>query len=87
MPNKVRYDENFGLNLDEVVAWKRIPTHAGPRILNEEDWDIELYISGNTILVERSSLSEEAFNSLLQHLLKEFPCNYPEDNALGKVFG
>ncbi|MEG5049836.1 MULTISPECIES: hypothetical protein [unclassified Microcoleus] len=84
MANKVGYNENFGLDLDKVVAWKRIPTH-GPGLLEEKDWDLELYFSGNTIHVEKSVLGEEAFNNLLQHLVKEFP--YPEDGLLGKAFG
>jgi hypothetical protein len=87
MSNKVQYDEDFGLDLDQVVAWKRIPTHLGPALLDRKDWDLELYISGNTILVGKSSLGEEAFNNLLQDLSKEFPPNSSKDGLFEKAFG
>ena len=84
MANKVGYNENFGLDLDQVVAWKRIPTRLGPALLEEKDWDLELYFSGNTLHVEKSVLGEEAFNNLLEHLVKIFP--FPEEGLLGKAF-
>ncbi|MEG3941753.1 hypothetical protein QT995_26900 [Microcoleus sp. S36b_A3] len=87
MSNKVQYDEDFGLDLNQVVAWKRIPTYLGPALRDRKDWDLELYLSGNTILVEKSSLGEEAFNNLLQDLSNEFPPNSSKDGLLEKAFG
>ena len=72
MPRKLQYDKSFGLDPNQIVAWKRIPTHQGLTSLPKEDWDLELYTSGNTIIVEKSALGEENFNKLLQLLVDEF---------------
>jgi hypothetical protein len=77
VPKKVQYANNFGLDLSQVVAWQRVPTSLGQAILAEEDWDVELYISGSTMRVAKSTLGAENFNNLLQSLIEEFSPRLP----------
>jgi|GEM_PF-2319762 len=72
MPKKVQYDKSFGLDISQVLAWRRLPIHPGSTTLTEEDRDLEVYISGSTIRIEKSTLSEEDFKNLLQSLVEEF---------------
>jgi hypothetical protein len=72
MPKKVQYNNSFGLDLTQVVGWKRIITHQNNPMFQSDDWGLELYTSGNTIIVEKSTLSEEDLNNLLKHLIEEF---------------
>lgn len=71
MPKKVQYNNGFGLDLTQVVGWKRITCQNNP-LFKSDDWGLELYTSGNTIIVEKSTLSEEDLNNLLKHLIEEF---------------
>jgi hypothetical protein len=74
---KVQYDNSFGLDLSQVVAWRRIPISPGSALLTEEDRDLEVYISGSTIRVEKSTLGAENFDNLLQSLVEQFSPRLP----------
>ena len=72
VPKKVQYDNSFGLDLSQVVAWKRISISSESAVLTEEDGDLEVYFSGSTMRVEKNTLGAENFKNLLESLVKEF---------------
>lgn len=41
MANKVRYDKNFGLDLDQVIGWKLVSTQL------TDKFNLEVYIPGD----------------------------------------
>jgi hypothetical protein len=57
--NKVRYNDIFGLDLEQVIAWRRVPTG------NINEWDLEVYIPGNKIVFKKN---DDGFDYLLRTL-------------------
>jgi hypothetical protein len=70
--NKVQYNDSFGLDLDAVVCWRLVPTYEEKTLLNKEKWNLEIYISGNMIIIQKDILGEENFNNLVKCLIKKF---------------
>jgi hypothetical protein len=95
MSKKIRCGHNFGIDLTQVLFWKRIPKYKREgELLGQveiEDGNLELYISGETIMIRKKVpneviniiqdeviLEEEDFGKLLEYLAEEFPCNLSE---------
>ncbi len=50
MANKIRYNANFGLDLDQVIGWKHVPIKgSNDRTLPKDKWHLEVYTHGNKI--------------------------------------
>jgi hypothetical protein len=54
MSDKIRCGNSIGIDLNQVLAWNRIPTYKKVDELFEiEEWDLKLYISGSTITIRK----------------------------------
>jgi hypothetical protein len=62
MSNKIRLGNLCGIDLDQILAWRRLPTTNGVQWLKAEDCNLMLYIPGSTILVMQKSTSGEVAN-------------------------
>jgi hypothetical protein len=98
MSEKIRCGNTIGIDLDQVLAWNRIPTYRGPNDLFEiEEWDLKLYISGSTITIRKNipgqgkltkgssediTLEEEDFNKFFQCLVEKFSHDISQDSNL-----
>jgi hypothetical protein len=71
MSNKVQYNGSFGLDFDQIIGWQHKPSlYSESRPSIEEH--LELYTTGNTVIVTRSNLGQEGFDNLLQYLRTQF---------------
>jgi hypothetical protein len=56
MSEKIRCSNIIGIDLNQVLAWNRIPTYKNE---NErfkiDEWDLKLYISGSTITIRKNT--------------------------------
>jgi len=77
MLNKVRYNDSYGLDLEQVLAWRRVPPQMGILQTDKEEWNLEVYMPGNTIITFQKS--DEGFSHLLEVLYKKFLFNLPVD--------
>lgn len=65
MANKLRFNENYGLDLDQVIGWKRVPTLKADALLPKDYWNLEVYIPGDKMTFVKG---EEGFDYLLKTL-------------------
>lgn len=71
MSNKVQYNGSFGLDFDQIIGWQHKPgLYSESRPCTEEH--LELYTTGNTIIITESKLGKESFDNLLQYLREQF---------------
>jgi hypothetical protein len=57
MSEKIRCGNTIGIDLNQVLAWNRIPTYRGgvhDQLFEIEEWDLKLHISGSTITIRKS---------------------------------
>ena len=63
MSKKIRCGHSFGIDLNQVLFWKRIPSYKKEEgLLGEvkiEDGNLKLYISGETIMIRKRVPNEE----------------------------
>jgi len=71
MSNKVQYNGNFGLDFDQLIGWQYKPGFFNENRPSIEE-HLELYTTGNTIIVAKSSLGTEGFDNLLHYLRTQF---------------
>ncbi|HBK97241.1 MAG TPA: hypothetical protein DD001_07845 [Microcoleaceae bacterium UBA10368] len=76
MLGKVRYNDSYGLDLEQVLAWKRVPTQYGELLLSMEEWDLEVYVPGNKIVFKKD---DDGFKDLIDRLRVKFMFNLPTD--------
>lgn len=62
MSKKIRLGDLGGIDLDQILAWRRIPTHNAGQWLKSKDCNLRLYISSSTIVVIQKSAPGEPFN-------------------------
>jgi hypothetical protein len=62
MSKKVRLGNLGGIDLDQILAWRRIPTHNNGQWLKSKDCNLKLYIPGSTIVVIQKSTPGEPIN-------------------------
>jgi len=63
MSNKLRFNEYYGLDLDLVIGWKRVPSED--LLLPKDCWNLEVYIPGNKMTFVKN---DEGFDYLLKTL-------------------
>jgi hypothetical protein len=56
MSEKIRCGNTIGIDVNQVLAWNRIPTYRGGAndLFEIEEWDLKLHISGSTITIRKS---------------------------------
>ena len=59
MVRKIRYKDNYGLDFDQVIGWKRLTTGT------EDEGHLEVYIPGNKMTFKSD---EEGFDYILKTL-------------------
>jgi hypothetical protein len=62
MSKKIRLGDLGGIDLDQILAWRRIPTHNARQLLKSKDCNLRLYIPGSTIVVIRNNAPGEPIN-------------------------
>jgi hypothetical protein len=56
MSEKIRCSNIIGIDLNQVLAWNRIPTYKKvDELFNIDEWDLKLYISGSTITIRKNT--------------------------------
>jgi len=76
MYNKRRFGGNFGLDIDQILAWRLVsPQIQGIRV-DRENWNLEVYIPGNKITFQKG---DEGFDQLLELLETKFRYNNAEN--------
>jgi hypothetical protein len=62
MSKKIRLGDLGGIDLDQILAWRRIPTQNGGPWLKSKDCNLRLYIPGSTIVVIQNNAPGEPPN-------------------------
>ncbi|MEG4007715.1 hypothetical protein QUA41_17650 [Microcoleus sp. Pol11C1] len=87
MSNKIRYHDYYGLDRDQVLAWRRVFPQkgicdvTGHPVFDKDDWYVEVYIPGNKIIFKNK---DEGFYHLINALYKKFILYSPEDDCIDK---
>jgi hypothetical protein len=82
MTNKVRLGDSFGLDLTQVIGWKRVlPKNLISQNIIEvgiplDSWNLEVYTHGNTITFYKG---EAGFDYILKTLCEECGFELPKD--------
>lgn len=85
MSKKIRFGESFGLDLSQVIGWKRVsPKNVSPKntdvvisgVLPVDKWNLEVYTHGNTITFIKG---EAGFDYILKTLCEECEFSPPKD--------
>jgi len=87
MANKIRFNDSFGLDLSQVIGWKRVP----PKLVQPQNpefvvvplgaipmdnFNLEVYTHGNTITFRKD---EPGFDYILKILCEECEFEPPKD--------
>jgi hypothetical protein len=84
MSNKIRCYDYYGLDLDQVLAWRRVFPQkgicdvTGHPVFDKDDWYLEVYIPGNKIIFKNKDVG---FYHLINALYKRFILYVPEDDC------
>ena len=62
MSKKIRLGNLGGIDLDQILFWKRLPTISGAQWLKAEYCTLVLYIPGSTIVVMQKNIPGEPVN-------------------------
>jgi hypothetical protein len=62
MSKKIRLGDLGGIDLDQILAWRRIPTHNAGQWLKSKGCNLRLYIPGSTIVVIQNNAPGEPIN-------------------------
>jgi hypothetical protein len=76
MAKKLRFDESFGLDLNQVIGWKRVPPQRSDYLLPLDDWNLEVYTHANKITFIKG---EAGFDYVLKKLCEECGFELPKD--------
>jgi len=72
-----RFGENFGIDIEQILAWRLVSPQIQGIRLDKKDWNLlEVYIPGNKITFQKG---DEGVDQLLEFLVTRFRYNNYEN--------